>query len=210
MLSKEALIAKVLVENDIDPGEIYLAKDENAHLRSGGYADVIVAEMRHNRLPNANRYFTCDDFACFDVKCDDLCHSHYSHYDSWIVTLADGSFAWVCDPLKDLLTRQIDDMRREKGTPVRLLLDSIFGGAEPSVPLLQNHPDRESTAIYDLELPSSLEAGGIDYDYLGHWWKLTKLPSRTTSSSSAVLDTFTTAMAGKVQRYKPSTQLSMG
>ena len=167
MLSKEALIAKVLVENDINPSELYLAKDENAHLRSGGYADVIVAEMRHNRLPNANRYFTCDDFACFDVKCEDLCHSHYSHYDSWTVTLADGSFAWVCDPLKDVLTRQIDDMRREKGTAAQLLLDSIFGGAEPSVPLLQNHPDREWTAIYELELPSSLEAGGIDYDYLG-------------------------------------------
>jgi len=78
-----------------------------------------------------------------------------------------GSFAWVCDPLKDVLTRQIDDMRREKGTPAQLLLDSIFGGAEPSLPLLQNHPDREWTAIYELELPSSLEAGGMDYDYLG-------------------------------------------
>jgi hypothetical protein len=46
-------------------------------------------------------------------------------------------------------------------------LDSIFGGAEPSLPLLQNHPDRQSVLIYQLELPSSVEAGGTDYDYLG-------------------------------------------
>ena len=167
MLSKEDLVAKVLAENEIDRSELYLAKDENANLRSGSYADVIVAEMRHNRLPDADHYFTCDDFACFDVKCEELCHSDYSHYDTWVVTLADGSFAWVCDPLKDVLRRQIDDRRRDRGTPIALLLDSIFGGAEPSLPLLQNHPDRQSVPIYQIELPSSLEAGGTDYDYLG-------------------------------------------
>lgn len=137
MFNKEDLIAKVLVENDIDPGELYLAKNENARLRSGGYAAVIVTEMRENRLPDAGAYFTCDDFACLNVKCNGLCHTHYSHYDSWVVTLADGSFAWVCDPLMEVLTRQINDRRIDKGTPVGLLLDSIFGGPDRSMPLLR-------------------------------------------------------------------------
>jgi hypothetical protein len=159
MMSKEHLIARILVENGIDQKDLYLAKDANRHGRSGGYADIIIAELRQKRLTDANRYFTCRDFTCFDVKCcPHSCHGHYSHYDASVVTLADRSFAWVCCRLTTILTRDIG--RRDKD-PV-----AVARYNEYSVNCYQSHPKRLQLPVYELDLPTALKSIGPDEDYL--------------------------------------------
>ena len=159
MLSRENLIARILVENDIDPKYRYLAKDANRHERSGGYEDMIIAELRQKRLSEAHQYLTCEDFSCFDVKCcPHSCHGHYSHYDGSVVTLANGSFAWLCCRLTTILTRVISARVKD---PVAVARYNEF-----AVTCYQSHPNRHQVPVYDLDLPSAIKRIGPDEDYL--------------------------------------------
>lgn len=49
-------------------------------------------------------YLTCEDFGVFDVQCCDICHGYQSHHEMWWVDLVNGQHAWICDPIKSLLT----------------------------------------------------------------------------------------------------------
>ena len=48
---------------------------------------------------------TCDDFENLNADCCQICHAN-PHYEMSIVLTADGSQAWVCDPVKHALHPQ--------------------------------------------------------------------------------------------------------
>jgi hypothetical protein len=110
-----------------------------AFIHYSEYHEVITEELR--RRLTVPQYFTCNDFAHFDLQCCTICHTSYPHYDMWDVTLCDDSHAWVCQPLVFLLMRQIHI--RGSSKEEKLLTEIL--GPEPE----DKHSDALTAAYSD-------------------------------------------------------------
>jgi hypothetical protein len=54
----------------------------------------VIAEL-NEQLPEGE-IKTCEDFKHLNVECCETCHRYYPHYDVKLVSLPDGSTAWIC------------------------------------------------------------------------------------------------------------------
>ena len=66
-----------------------------------GYDDFVIAEL-NEQLPEGE-IKTCEDFKHLNVECCETCHRYYPHFDVKLVTLPDGSTAWICCRLRTAL-----------------------------------------------------------------------------------------------------------
>ena len=66
-----------------------------------GYDDFVIATL-NELLPSGN-IKTCEDFTYLGVACCPVCHRYYPHFDVKLVTLPDGSKAWICCRLRTAL-----------------------------------------------------------------------------------------------------------
>ncbi len=97
-MTKNAVIEKTLRE--IGPRT---SKYDQPFDESPDEEEIIVAEI-NLRLPDTD-IKTCVDFQYLNVSCCDTCHNFYPHYEMSVIVLPDGATAWVCDPLKEALTK---------------------------------------------------------------------------------------------------------
>ena len=63
-----------------------------------GYDDFVIATL-NEMLPTGD-IKTCEEFTELGVKC---CHTYYPHLEMTLVTLTDGSKAWICCSLRTAL-----------------------------------------------------------------------------------------------------------
>jgi hypothetical protein len=66
-----------------------------------GYDDFVIATL--NELLPAGDIKTCEDFKELGVECCHTCHTCYPDYHMRVVTLPDGSTAWICCSLRTAL-----------------------------------------------------------------------------------------------------------
>jgi hypothetical protein len=65
---------------------------------------AFIISVLQDALPDGD-IKTCEDFQTLNAPCCQICHAN-PHYEMSIVLTADGSQAWVCDPVKHALRPQ--------------------------------------------------------------------------------------------------------
>ena len=91
-----------------------------------GYDDIVIAEL-NEQLPEGE-IKTCEDFKHLNVECCEICHRYYPHYDVKLVTLPDGSKAWICCRLRTALCEP--DSAADQSTEF-VDIEQVLGGSLP-------------------------------------------------------------------------------
>jgi hypothetical protein len=79
----------------------YLQPDAADSVRMEDFADRVIASLAQ-QLPDGDIQ-TCDDFNSLGIACCDGCHLYHPHTGMKLVTLPDGSKAWLCCELRTAL-----------------------------------------------------------------------------------------------------------
>lgn len=79
----------------------YLQPDAADSVRMENFADRVIASLAQ-QLPDGDIQ-TCDDFNSHGIACCDGCHLYHPHTGMKLVTLTDGSKAWLCCELRTAL-----------------------------------------------------------------------------------------------------------
>jgi hypothetical protein len=96
-MRKQDLINRTVAS--LPPGS---AKSEQPFDEQPDYEEWMVARLQSN-LPDDVDIKTCEDFMTLGVTCCEICHEYHED-DLYLVDSSEGGKAWVCCPLKSVLS----------------------------------------------------------------------------------------------------------
>jgi hypothetical protein len=148
-MKREQIIAEIVSDQARWTAVEPAVDDARAGTRKGTFAKrlrrrkpylVEVNDVLSARLTESE-YLTCAELD-LDVNCCETCHKHYPHYEMWDITLCDGRHAWVCDPFRDVLMREI----KTDNTPEREQVLVI------AVDIAASFPDPVADSLHEANL----------------------------------------------------------